>query len=58
MSKKRAIIAAISFLMLCGETQIKGWTGTVIQILWSGFWMAAFIKAVGGLKVLWTIMKN
>lgn len=58
MSKVRKIIAAIAFLMLCAESQTKGWTGTLIQVIWSGFWLTVLARSIGGFRALWLLLKQ
>ncbi len=58
MSKVRKIITAFAFLMLCAESQTKGWSGTLIQVIWSGFWLTVLVRSVGGFRALWLLLKQ
>lgn len=58
MSKVRKIITAFAFLMLCAESQTKGWPGTLIQVIWSGFWLTVLVRSAGGFRALWLLLKQ
>ena len=46
----RLAIAALSFVMMCGETEVGGVEGLLIQTVWSAFWAVLLIKSTG---VVW-----
>lgn len=35
----------IAFVMMAGETQMSGWQGVAVQVLWSTFWTVVLLRS-------------
>lgn len=35
----------IAFIMMAGETQMNGWQGVAVQMLWSTFWAIVLYRS-------------
>lgn len=45
MKKKEIIMPIIAFIMMAGETQMSGWQGVAVQVLWSTFWAVVLLRS-------------
>jgi len=45
MKKKEIIMTIVAFIMMAGETQMSGWQGVAVQVLWSTFWAVVLLRS-------------